>query len=277
MVALISRQPLVSFFVLAFALTWLLFLPWMAGGGKHPLVHLRAGARRLRRRSADRGLDGGEADPGGDRAMEGRAGLVPGGGGCPRAAARGSPDQPLLGAPAPNWARSRRWARSPLGWDLLVFSGPLGEEPGWRGFALPSMLSDRARWRRACCWACLVGMAPAAWAGWRPDAIRLDQRGAGGGGVHLALAEYRGSVLLAILMHASHQNSVRYLGRVYEGATRCTAVDRGHAVGSGGADHCRRSMAGSVSRRRPWRSDARPRACVSPKPDRFHPQRRISP
>ena len=28
----------------------------------------------------------------------------------------------------------------------------------------------------------------------------------------------RGSVLLAILMHASHQNSVRYLGRVYEGA-----------------------------------------------------------
>ena len=27
----------------------------------------------------------------------------------------------------------------------------------------------------------------------------------------------RGSVLLAILMHASHQNSVRYLGRVYEG------------------------------------------------------------
>ena len=27
-----------------------------------------------------------------------------------------------------------------------------------------------------------------------------------------------GSVLLAILMHASHQNSVRYLGRVYDGA-----------------------------------------------------------
>jgi hypothetical protein len=27
-----------------------------------------------------------------------------------------------------------------------------------------------------------------------------------------------GSVLLAILMHASHQNSVRYLGQVYDGA-----------------------------------------------------------
>lgn len=30
----------------------------------------------------------------------------------------------------------------------------------------------------------------------------------------------RGSVLLAILMHASHQNSVRYLSRVYEDADR---------------------------------------------------------
>ena len=32
MVAAISRHPLVGFFVLAFALTWLLFLPWMASG-----------------------------------------------------------------------------------------------------------------------------------------------------------------------------------------------------------------------------------------------------
>ena len=30
----------------------------------------------------------------------------------------------------------------------------------------------------------------------------------------------RGSVLLAILMHASHQNSVRYISPVYEGADR---------------------------------------------------------
>ena len=48
---------------------------------------------------------------------------------------------PLLGAPAPNWS-----AIPPLGevaaWValFLVFSGPLGEEPGWRGFALPKML-----------------------------------------------------------------------------------------------------------------------------------------
>ena len=33
MVALTKRHPLVSFFVLAFALTSLLFLPWMASGG----------------------------------------------------------------------------------------------------------------------------------------------------------------------------------------------------------------------------------------------------
>jgi hypothetical protein len=33
MVALISKRPLVCFFVLAFALTWLLFLPWRAGNG----------------------------------------------------------------------------------------------------------------------------------------------------------------------------------------------------------------------------------------------------
>jgi hypothetical protein len=68
MVALISRWPLVSFFALAFALTWLLFLPWRSGGREgNPLVHLRSGARRIRGGSDDRGLDGG-AIAGGDRA-----------------------------------------------------------------------------------------------------------------------------------------------------------------------------------------------------------------
>ena len=127
---------------------------------------------------------------------------------------------PLLGAAAPNWG-----AIPPLGevaaWVaiFLVFSGPLGEEPGWRGFALPRMLERQG----ALAASLLLGVL---WAAWHlPLGLVGDLTVYGSINAVLAAVVFtwlsqntRGSVLLAILMHASHQNSVRYLGRVYEGA-----------------------------------------------------------
>ena len=48
-----------------------------------------------------------------------------------------------LGAHAPAWTGMRPWTAI-LSMTLLyaVFSGPLGEELGWRGFALPKLLTD---------------------------------------------------------------------------------------------------------------------------------------
>jgi membrane protease YdiL (CAAX protease family) len=66
----------------------------------------------------------------------------------------------LFGAPAPSREQLARWpgalAMAPL---LLVFDGPLGEELGWRGFALPRLL-DRAPPLRA---SVILGLV---WAGW---------------------------------------------------------------------------------------------------------------
>ena len=102
---------------------------------------------------------------------------------------------------------------------FLVFSGPLGEEPGWRGYALPKMLERQG----ALAASLMLGVL---WAAWHlPLGLVGDLTVYGS--IHAVLAAVvftwlwqntRGSVLLAILMHASHQNSVRYLGRVYEGA-----------------------------------------------------------
>jgi uncharacterized protein len=222
MVALISRRPLVSFFVLAFALTWLLFLPWMAGGGEGiPWFTFGPALAGFAVAALSEGW------PGVKRILTaiGRWRVAP----VWYLVAIGLPlvlqlaavlINPLLGSPGPNWG-----AIPPLGevavWVaiFLVFSGPLGEEPGWRGFALPSMLERQG----ALAASLLLGVL---WSAWHlPLGLVGDLTVYGSINAVLAAIVFtwlwqntRGSVLLAILMHASHQNSVRYLGRVYEGA-----------------------------------------------------------
>jgi membrane protease YdiL (CAAX protease family) len=221
MVALISRHPLVSFFLLAFALTWLLFLPWMASGGEgipwftfgpaiagFAVAALTDGWRGVKRILAAVGRW--KAAPiwylvaiALPFVLQLVAVLV----------------NALLGAAAPNWS-----AIPPLGeiaaWVaiFLVFSGPLGEEPGWRGFALPRMLERQG----ALAASLVLGLL---WSAWHlPLGLVGDLTVYGSINTVLAAVVFtwlwqnsRGSVLLAILMHASHQNSVRYLGRVYQG------------------------------------------------------------
>ena len=99
---------------------------------------------------------------------------------------------------------------------FAVFSGPLGEEPGWRGFALPRLLSRYP----ALTASLILGVV---WAAWHLPLLLVGDLTVYGT-VNAVLAAivftwvYQntgGSVLVPILMHMSHQNSVRYLGKVF--------------------------------------------------------------
>ncbi len=138
--AAVRRQPLLAFFLLAFSLTWAA-LPWnsfMAGGPLTAAVVItgiadgRRGLREL-----------------GSRIVRWRAGwqwyaaaiLIPLG----LAFATGAANI-ALGAPG---SVIRHLQLSTLAAVfaarlLLPVGAPLGEEPGWRGFALPRLLDDRS-------------------------------------------------------------------------------------------------------------------------------------
>jgi len=124
---------------------------------------------------------------------------------------------PLFGAAAPNWSAIPPFAEIlPMVALFAVFSGPLGEEIGWRGYALPQLLKNHG----ALAASLILGVV---WAIWHLPLILVDDFTSYGALMPVLAAivftwvfqNGRGSVLLAILMHVSHQNSVRYLSRVY--------------------------------------------------------------
>jgi hypothetical protein len=178
MVALISRRPLVSFFVLAFALTWLLFLPWMAGGGEGiPWFTFGPALAGFAVAALSEGW------PGVKRILAaiGRWRVAP----VWYLVAIGLPlvlqlaavlINPLLGAPGPKLGRdpaARRGRR--LGSDILGV-----QRPARRGAGLARLCASEHARATGCAGSepaarrALVGMAPAARAGWRPDGLRLD-------------------------------------------------------------------------------------------------------
>jgi membrane protease YdiL (CAAX protease family) len=127
---------------------------------------------------------------------------------------------PGFGSAAPDWSAIPPAAQMlPMILIFAVFSGPLGEEIGWRGFALPRLLESYS----ALTASLILG---AVWAIWHLPLILVDDFTAHGALMPVIAAivftwvfqNSAGSVLLAILMHMSHQNSVRYLGRVYSDA-----------------------------------------------------------
>ncbi|MDZ4312732.1 MAG: type II CAAX endopeptidase family protein [Cypionkella sp.] len=127
---------------------------------------------------------------------------------------------PVVGSAEPDWnAIPPAGQMLPMILIYAVFSGPVGEEIGWRGFALPRLLA-----RYSALTASLI--LGAVWAVWHLPLILVDDFTAYGALMPVIAAivftwvfqNSSGSVLLAILMHISHQNSVRYLGRVYNDA-----------------------------------------------------------
>lgn len=123
---------------------------------------------------------------------------------------------PLCGSAEPAWSNIPAFSEMlPIIVLYAVFSGPLGEEPGWRGFATPRLLARHS----ALTSSLILGTI---WAIWHlPLGLVGDLSLYGTINVVLAaivftwLYQNTGSVLLAILMHVTHQNSVRFLGKVF--------------------------------------------------------------
>ncbi len=218
LVGLLRKYPLTSFFTLALGLTWLAFVPYfystdsipwftfgpmvaaviMAGvtGGRKALKALAASTFRWK------------VNPvwylvaiGLPFATQYLSVLL----------------NPLLGSAAPAWGNIPPLLEVlPMVALLMVFSGSIGEEIGWRGFALPRLLETHS----ASAASLIVGSV---WAIWHLPLILVNDFTAYGAFMPIIAAfvftwvaqNSGGSVLLAILMHASYQNSVRYLGKVY--------------------------------------------------------------
>ena len=223
----VKRHPLGTFFGLTFALTWATMVLWLQGGGEDipwftfgpmlaalivtMLVGGRAGLMALLHRQVQWRVSIGWY-----------------------AVAIGLPIalelvtvalNVAMGAHAPTWDGMRPWPTI-LGMTALyaVFSGPLGEELGWRGFALPRLLGRfAARPYGALVASLILGVIHAAW---HLPLLLIGEQDVPSllGPIVAAILitwlfqHVRGSVLLVVLFHAAVQNSGRFLSPLFTGA-----------------------------------------------------------
>ncbi|MDR7220174.1 CPBP family intramembrane glutamic endopeptidase [Aminobacter aminovorans] len=222
LVRMVRDWPVVSFVLLAFAITWIAFIPFYQAGGEDiawftfgPFVAaivisaILGGWPRVRALFAS--------------VVQWRVPPVW------YLVAIGMPVavqllaiwiNQMFGSAPPNWSNVPAITEiAVMVALLLVFSGPLGEEPGWRGFALPLLLGERGALNASL----VLGLI---WTAWHLPLVLLNDYSISSALNVMAAAvvftwlyqNSAGSVLPAIMMHASHQNSVRYLGRVFEGS-----------------------------------------------------------
>jgi membrane protease YdiL (CAAX protease family) len=225
-ISFIKRHPLGMFFGLTFALTWPTMVLWLRSGREDipwftfgpllaalivtALVAGREGLQELLRRQVQWRVG---------------AGWYAVALGLPIALELATVALNVaLGAQAPTWDRMRPWPNI-LSMVVIytVFSGPLGEELGWRGFALPRLVGRFAKHRYGALAASLIlGVIHAAWhlpllLGGEQDVPSLLGPIAAAIVFTWLFQHARGSVLIAVLFHAAVQNSGRFLSPVFAG------------------------------------------------------------
>jgi membrane protease YdiL (CAAX protease family) len=223
----IKRHPLSIFFSLTFVISWAAMALWLRGGGEAipwftfgPLLAAlivaalaagREGLKDLLRRQVCWQVD-----------IRWYAVAI----GLPIALELATVALNVaFGAHSPAWERMRPWP-SILSMFVMyaLVSGPLGEELGWRGFALPRMLGRFANHPSGALIASLLlGVIHAAWhlplflVG-EMDVPSLLGTIVGAIVVTWLFQHTHGSVLLAVLFHAANQNSGRFLSPLFAGA-----------------------------------------------------------
>jgi uncharacterized protein len=222
-ISAIKRHPLIAFFVLAYALTWwasILYAvypnpfpvfpygPFLAAIIVTGLTLGRAGLRRLLR-----------------RIVLWRVGLrwyavallLP-----VALALAAVYLNVLLGAPTPSLEELGSWPSLLVLFPLtLLIGGPLGEEPGWRGYALPRLQTGRSALTASLILGALIAL-------WHLPLLLTSEEPVPAGAffpeiiagmivISWVYNNTQGSVLLAVLIHTSHNAIEGFFGGMFSG------------------------------------------------------------
>jgi uncharacterized protein len=223
--SLVRRHPLISFFVLAYVLTWWASIVYFVYPNPFPVFPygpFLAAVTVLALTTGKTGIKGLLR-----RIVLWRVGLrwyaiallLP----VALALAAVYLNVVVFGAPAPSVEELGGWPSLFVLFPLtLLIGGPLGEEPGWRGYALPRLQSGRS----ALAASLILGVLIALWH--LPLLLTSEEPVPAGAFFPEIIAgmiviswvynNTQGSVLLAVLIHTSHNAIEGFFGSMFSGA-----------------------------------------------------------